>query len=236
MISVSFCKVTLEINISRVCDVIPSSSAYNFIPSPVSCLLTTVFLKNAEKILFLTQKFGYTNVVLSLAKLFSILHLFYKLIICQATSVRNFFSYLLFNTSSWRVESPPLTLPEFREVHSSQPTAVSFLATAFEMFFSEGWMYFLTRTKVIKADHCFEDSVAMNSKSNNTERVVFLLCPSNVETFNFTFWSCSMEVELDHFFEATGLALSRQESIRHWIKIPTHIMTCRHGLTHRVVV
>ena len=59
-------------------------------------------------------------------------------------------------------------------------------------------------------------------------------CLPVVKKLSVTFWSCFLEIGHDHIFKAAGLVLSRRNSTRLWIKIPTCIQTGRHRLTHRV--
>ena len=72
----------------------------------------------------------------------------------------------------------------------------------------------MTGTEVVKATHGFKHSVAMRTKPINTEAVILFLSACCKEVFNFTFWSCSLEIRHDHIFEAAGPILSRYDSTR----------------------
>ena len=111
---------------------------------------------------------------------------------------------------------------------------LSLLANSLTILFSQKGTQLLTVTEVVKATHSFNHSVAIRRKPINTEAVSFLLSACCKEAFNFTFWSCSLEMGHDHNFKAAGLVLSRCESTRFRIEVPTRIKTGRHGLTHRV--
>ena len=148
---------------------------------------------------------------------------------------------MLFNSIGCFVQSPPFIFPHFKNLEafllyimSSQCIELSLLATTLKILFSEGGTQLLAGTEVVKATHGFKHSVAVRTKPFNTEAVNFLLSACCKEAFNFTFWSCSMEIRQDHIFKTAGLLLSRCESNRFSIEIPTRIKTGRHGLTHRV--
>ena len=70
----------------------------------------------------------------------------------------------------------------------------------------EKWTYFFTGTKLVKACHCVEYSVAMKTKFINLETVNFLRSACSVEAFNFRFWSCSLEIghDLIPYFQSYG--------------------------------
>ena len=70
----------------------------------------------------------------------------------------------------------------------------------------EKWTYFFTGTKLVKACHCVEYSVAMKTKFINLETVNFLRSACSVEAFNFRFWSCSLEIghDLTPYFQSYG--------------------------------
>ena len=97
---------------------------------------------------------------------------------------------------------------------SSQCIELSLLATTVNILFSERRTQFLTGTEVVKATHGLKHGVAMGTQPINSEAVIFLLSACCKEAFNFTFWSCSLEVRHDHVFKAAGLVLSRSESTR----------------------
>ena len=160
---------------------------------------------------------------------------------CKWTLVRKVFSDLLLVSIGCFVQSPPFALPHFTNFEafllhkvSSQCKEPSFLATTLKIHFKERETQLLTGTQVVKATHGFEHSVAMRAKPINTEAVNFLLSACCKEAFNFTFWSCSLEIGHDHNFKVAGLVLSRCEATRYWIEIPTRIKTGRWGLTNRL--
>ena len=143
---------------------------------------------------------------------------------------------MLFNSIDCFVQSPPFALPQFKNIEafllyivSSQRIELSFLATALNILFSETQL--LTGTEVVKATRGLKYSVAMRTKAINTEAVTFVLSACCKEALNFTFWSCSLEIGHDHIFKAAGLVLSRCESTRFQIEIPTRMKTGGHGLT-----
>ena len=72
----------------------------------------------------------------------------------------------------------------------------------------------MTGTEEVKATHGFKHSIAMRTNSINNEAVNFLLSACCIEAFNFTLWSCSLEIGQDHILKAAGLVLSRCESTR----------------------
>ena len=76
----------------------------------------------------------------------------------------------------------------------------------------------------------------MGTKPINTEAVIFLLSACCKEAFNFTFWSCSSEIGHDHILKAARLVLSRCESTRFRVQIPTRKKTGQFVLTPRVGV
>ena len=131
------------------------------------------------------------------------------------------FSDILFYSVGFFVESIPFVLPNFNiletfllNIVSSQCIELSLLATTFNILFSERRTQLSTDAEVVKAIHGFKHSVAMRTKSINTEAVNFLLSACFKEAFNFTFWFCSLEKRHDHIFKAAGLVLSRYESTR----------------------
>ena len=98
----------------------------------------------------------------------------------------------------------PFALPYFKNLEafllylmSSQYIELSLFATTLNIFFSERGTQLLTGTEVIKATHGFKHSVAMRTKPINIEAVIFLLSACCKEAFNFTFWSCSLEIGHD---------------------------------------
>ena len=148
---------------------------------------------------------------------------------------------MLFNSFACFVQSPPFALPLFKNlvafllhVVSSKCIELSLLATTLIILFSERRTKLLTRTEVLKATHGFNHSVAMRTNPINNEAVNFYLSAYYKEAFNFTIWSCSLEIGHEHFFKAAGLVLLRYECTHFCIEIPTRIKTGRHGLTHRV--
>ena len=90
----------------------------------------------------------------------------------------------------------------------------SLLATTLNILSSERRTQLLTGTEVVKATHGFKHSVAVRTKPINSEAVNFLLSACCKEDFNFTFWSCSLELGHDHILKAAGLVLSRRKSTR----------------------
>ena len=155
--------------------------------------------------------------------------------------VRKVFSNMLFNSTDCFVESLPFALPHFNNLEavflytvSFQLIELSLLVTALNILFSESWTQPLTGTEVVKATHGFKYSVVIRTKPIKNEEVNFLLSSYCKEAFNFTFWSCPLETGHDHILKAAGLVLSRCESTRFWIEIPTRIKTGDHRLTHRV--
>ena len=148
---------------------------------------------------------------------------------------------MLFNSFECFVQSPPCALPHlntlevfFLYIVSSQRIELSLLPTTLNILFNEKGTQLLTGAEVVKATHGFKHRVAMRTKPINTEAVNFLLSACCKEAFNFTIWSCSFEVGPHHISKTAGLILSRCESTRFWIEIPTRIKTGRQGLTHRV--
>ena len=148
---------------------------------------------------------------------------------------------MFFNSFSCFVQSPPFALPHFENLEafllyivSSERIELSLLATALNILFSGRRTQLLTATEVVKATFDFKYSVAMRTKPINTEAVKFLLSACCKEASNFTLWSCSLELRHDHIFKAAVFVLSRCESTRFYIEIPTRINTGGHGLTHRV--
>ena len=128
---------------------------------------------------------------------------------------------MLFNSIGCFVQSLPFALPHFNNLEtfllyivSSQCIELSLLATTLNFLFIEGRTQLLTGTEVGKATHGFKHSVAMRTEPINTESVNFLLSACCKEAFNFTFWSCSLEIRHDHIFKAAGLVLSRCASTR----------------------
>ena len=131
------------------------------------------------------------------------------------------FSDMLFNSIGCFAQSPPFALPHFNNLEafllyivSSQRIELSPLATAFNILISERKTQLLTGKEVVKATHGVKYSVAMRKKPMNNEVVNFLLSACCKEAFNFTFWSCSLEIGHDHIFKAAGLVLSRCECTR----------------------
>ena len=128
---------------------------------------------------------------------------------------------MLFNSVVCFVQSSLFALPHFNNLEafflyivSSQCIELSLFATTLNIFFSERWEELLTRTKVIKATHCFKHSVVWRTKLINTEAVNFLLSACSVEALNFKIRSCSLEMRHHLIFNAAGLVLSRCESTR----------------------
>ena len=147
----------------------------------------------------------------------------------------------LFNSTGCFVQSPPFAPPHFNKLEafflytvSSQCVETSLLATTLNTLFSERGTQFSTETEVVKATHGFKHSVTMRTKPINTEAIIFFVSVCCKETFNFTFWSCLLEIGHDYTFQAAGLVFSSCESTRLWIEIPTRLKTGRHGSTHRV--
>ena len=125
---------------------------------------------------------------------------------------------MLFNSIGCFVQYPPFALPQFNYLEafllyivSSQCIELSLFATTLNILFSERRTQLLTETEVVQATHGFKHSVAMRTEPNNTEAVNFVLSACCKEAFNFTFWSCSLEIRHDHIFKAAGLVLSRFE-------------------------
>ena len=130
------------------------------------------------------------------------------------------FSDMLFNSIACFLQSPALALPHLNNLEafllyivSSQCIEFSILANTLNILFSQRGTQLLAGTEVVKATHCFKHSVAMRTKPINTEAVSFLSAFCK-EAFNFTFWSCSLEIKHDHIFKAAGFVLSRCEYTR----------------------
>ena len=126
--------------------------------------------------------------------------------------VRKVSSDMLFNSIECFLQYPPFTLPHFKNLEafllykvSSQRIELSLLATTLKIFFSERKTQFLTGTEMAKATQAIENSVAMRTKSINTEAVNFFLSACCKEVFSFIFWSCSLKIGHYHVFDAAGL-------------------------------
>ena len=128
---------------------------------------------------------------------------------------------MLFNRFGRFVQSRKFTLSLFTNpkafllyIVSSQWIELTLLATTLKFLFTERRTQLLTRREVVKATHGFRYSAAMTTKPIITATVNFHLSACCKEAFNFTCWSCSLEIGHDHIFKAAGLALPRCESTR----------------------
>ena len=115
---------------------------------------------------------------------------------------------MLSNSIGYFVQSPPFAHPHFNNfgnfllyIVSSQCIEFSLLATTLNFLFSERRTQLLTGAEVVKATPGFKHSVAMRTKPINTKTVNFLLSACCKEAFNFTFWSCSLEMGHDHILK-----------------------------------
>ena len=114
-------------------------------------------------------------------------------------------------------QSLSLTLSHFIDlevfllyVASSQFIDLSFSA-AFNMSLIEKLTYFIAGTKTISSPR-LQTQLALRRDSINNETILFLSACC-IESFNFTFWSCSSKMIQDHSVKTAGLLLSQRESI-----------------------
>ena len=151
-----------------------------------------------------------------------------------------FFSDDFFDNIACFLQSPLSTRPNFNDLEASflyiaSPHFIelSFYTTRINILLSGRRSSFLTVTKVVRASHCFEHSVAMRTKTINTEAVTLRLSACFIEAIDFATWSQSLKTGQDHTFKATGFLLLRCDSTSLWIEISPHLKTNGLGLTHR---
>ena len=147
----------LDINIFRGWDIIPSSLAYVFIKSPISSLLTKVFLKIGGKLAILLSIFQVLQNRTAGSQITFLPLSLQKLLSCKWTPLRKVFSDILFNSIGCFTQSPPFALPHFKNflafllyIVSSQCIELSLLATTLNILFSERDGQLLTGTEVVK--------------------------------------------------------------------------------------
>ena len=127
--------------------------------------------------------------------------------VCQERFLRR-----VFNNFASLVQSPPFTLPYFKDsedfftfMASTQIIELCLFTTTLNILFGESRSHSLTGKKVVKAAHCFEHSAAERIKTINTEAVSFLLCAFCIEAHEFVIWYCSLKIGHDNSFKATVL-------------------------------
>ena len=108
------------------------------------------------------------------------------------------------------------------------------LTTTLNIFLIERRSNILTETKLIKAALGLKHSVALSTKSVNTEAFNFFLTACSKGALEFAIWSCSMKIGHDHFFKTLGVVLWRWEYTCLWMEMPMRIKTDGHQLTHRI--
>ena len=109
------------------------------------------------------------------------------------------------------------------------------LSSCYHVEYSLKWEknVLLDRDKSGKSNPWLQTQCCNENKTLQRWSSPFFLSACCKEAFKFTFCSYSLKIGHDHIFRAAGLVLSRCESTRVRIEIPTRIKTGGHGLTHR---